>query len=176
MAFNSSIVRDAPFAKNAQARTGNRIKILIAGAEVGAIQSLDPSDDYAPEPVSGIGDIHVIEYAPSMARHTLSVETMVLSRNSLQQLGISLENGDDALRGVTFDIVITGEKPPVTQTGQANQNNFSPDINQGVVAPLDALRTYTGCSIASGSMQIRKHAIIVSNAQINALDVKGNSL
>ena len=173
MAFESSVTRGASFSKNAQARSGNRIKVMIAGQDVGAIQSVRASDEYSPEPVSGIGDIHVIEYVPTMARHNLQVSTMVLSRNSLSSLGITLENGADALRGVTFDIVFQGEGSPPGSSGAS----FGSDVNTGIeTRSFAALRTYSGCSIASCDIEVQKHAIVVSNATINALDVKGNGL
>lgn len=133
---------------NKQVRSGNQIKVLLDNKTVGLIQSIDLRDDYSPEPASGIGDIHVKEYVPTMARHTLSVEEMVLNRNSLQKAGIHLKNGDDALKGVVFDIIaIDGD------TGD--------------------VRKYISCSMASGNVSIRKHAIVVSSAQFNALDVQG---
>lgn len=133
---------------NKQVRSGNQIKVQFDGKNVGLVQSVDLRDDYSPEPASGIGDIHVKEYVPTMARHTLSVEEMVLNKNSLQKAGIHLSNGDDALKGLVFDII-------------------SIDKDTGDV------RKYMGCSMASGSVSIRKHAIVVSSAQFNALDVTG---
>lgn len=58
--------------ENLQTRTGNRIVVLFDGKQVGLVQSVGMSDDYAPEPASGIGDIHVAEYVPTMARHSLN--------------------------------------------------------------------------------------------------------
>jgi hypothetical protein len=84
-----------------------------------------------------------------MARHTLSVQDMVLNKNSLLASGINPENGDAALRGIVFDIVAVSK-------------------DDGTV-----LRKYMGCSYASGSISIRKHAIIISDATFNALDVSG---
>lgn len=57
---------------NVKTRSGNRVTVRFDGREIGLVQSVRMSDDYAPEPASGIGDIHVIEYVPTMARHSLS--------------------------------------------------------------------------------------------------------
>ena len=137
---------------NVKTRSGNRVIVRFDGREIGLVQSVRMSDDYAPEPASGIGDIHVIEYVPTMARHSLSVSTMVLFTGAMREAGISLENGDDALLGLVFDIVVESK-------------------DDG-----SELRKYLGCSFASGDVEVSKHAIIVSNAQFYALDVVGTGL
>ena len=137
---------------NVKTRSGNRVTVRFDGREIGLVQSVRMSDDYAPEPASGIGDIHVIEYVPTMARHSLSVSTMVLFTGAMREVGISLENGDDALLGLIFDIVVESK-------------------DDG-----SELRKYLGCSFASGDVEVSKHAIIVSNAQFYALDVVGIGL
>lgn len=135
--------------QNRNVRSGNQIKVFFDGKQIGLIQSLSCSDDYAPEPASGIGDIHVQEYVPTMARHTLSVSAMLLNKSQLQAAGIVPENGDAVLQGLVFDIE-------------------SYDNLTGVL-----LRKYSGCSYASGSVDTTKHAIVTTNAQFNALDVTG---
>lgn len=136
--------------QNLKTKSGNRFIVSFDGKTVGLCQSVDMQDDYSPEPASGIGDIHVQEYVPSMARHTLNVEEMVLNTGSLRAQGVTLENGDDALRGMVFDIIAVSK-------------------DDGSI-----LRKYRGCSYASGSVQLRKHAIVLSSAVFNALDVSGS--
>lgn len=135
---------------NLHTKSGNRLVVSFDGKTIGACQSVDMSDDYSPEPASGIGDIHAIEYVPSMARHTLQVEEMVLFTGNLRAIGINTENGDAALLGLVFDILVVSK-------------------DDGSV-----LRKYSKCSYASGSVQVRKHAIVVSNATFNAIDVTGS--
>lgn len=137
---------------NVKTRTGNRVIVQFDGKQIGLVQSVRMSDDYGPEPASGIGDIHVQEYVPTMARHSLSVSSMVLFRGAMREAGLATVNGDDALEGKVFDIVTMSK-------------------DDGAV-----LRKYTGCSYASGDIDISKHAIIVSNAMFNALDVSGEGL
>ncbi|ECZ5235213.1 TPA: hypothetical protein ACNEJR_003651 [Escherichia coli] len=136
--------------QNRNVRSGNQIKVLFDGKQIGLIQSLSCNDDYAPEPASGIGDIHVQEYVPTMARHSLSVSAMLLNKSQLQSAGIVPENGDAVLQGLVFDI--------------EQYDNLT-----GVL-----LRKYTGVSYASGSIETTKHAIVTSSAQFNALDVSGD--
>ena len=138
--------------QNLKTRTGNRIRVLLDNKLVGLAQSVRANDDYSPEPASGIGDIHVQEYVPTMARHTISVSNMVLNANSLRSLGLAAENGDAMLKGLVFDFV-------------------SMDKDTGAV-----LRKYVGCSFASGDIEISKHQIVMSNAQYNALDVQGTGI
>lgn len=135
--------------QNIKAHSGNRVAIVMDGKQVGAAKSVRASDDYGPEPVTGIGDIHVLEYVPSVARHSLSVSQVVLRRGSLRSLGISLENGDDALRGLVFDIEA--------------YDKLSGDL----------LYKYTGCSYASGDVEINANTIVMASAQFNALDRVG---
>ncbi|HKT53703.1 MAG TPA: hypothetical protein VJP88_04585 [Caulobacteraceae bacterium] len=138
--------------QNVKVRSGNRIVVQMDGNAVGLIQSMRASDDYGPEAASGVGDIHAVEYVPSMARHTLSVSTMVLYQSNLRALGYAIENGDAALQGLVFDIVIMDK-----DSGQS-------------------LRVYSGCSFASGDIDVTKHQIVASNAQFNALDVRGTGI
>ena len=134
---------------NLKTRSGNRIVVTFGGVQIGLIQSVRASDDYGPEPASGVGDIHVQEYVPTMARHTLSVSSMVLNTGSMRQAGIAMENGDAVLQGIVFDIEV-----------------YSKDDGS-------LLRKYMGCSYASGDLDVSKHAIVMSNGQFYALDVSG---
>lgn len=137
---------------NVKARSGNRVVVTFDGKQIGLVQSFRASDDYAPDPASGIGDIHVAEYVPTMARHSISISSMILFTGAMREAGIALENGDSALEGRVFDIVV-----------------YSRDDSS-------ELRKYVGCSYASGDVEINKHAIIVANAQFYALDVSGIGL
>lgn len=137
---------------NLKTRTGNRIVVVFDGRQVGLVQSVRMSDDYSPEPASGIGDIHVAEYVPTMARHSLSVSNMVLNINSMRQLGIIGENGDAVLQGRVFDI-----------------EQYDKDTGA-------LLRKYVGCSYASGDIDVSKHAIVMNSATFLALDVTGTGI
>ena len=137
---------------NVKTQTGNRLRVTFDGKTVGLVQSVRMNDDYGPDAASGIGDIHAVEYVPTMARHSLSVSQMALKKDSLRELGISVENGDAMLKGVVFDIVV-----------------FDKDDGR-------ELRKYVGCSFASGDIDVSKHAIVQVNGQFNALDVTGLGL
>lgn len=137
--------------QNRNVRSGNQIKVFFGGIEVGLVQSVSANDDYSPEPASGIGDIHVQEYVPTMARHSLSVSMMMLNKNKLEAAGIIPENGDAVLQGYVFDL--------------EQYDNVTGDL----------IRKYTGCSYASGSVETTKHAIVTRSAQFNALDVSGGA-
>ncbi len=121
------------------------------GKQVGLMQSCRGSDDYGLEPASGIGDIHAQEYVPGMARHTLQVSHMVMNRGALLKNGIATENGDGALRGLVFDVEIF-------------------DKDDGT-----SIRKWKGCSYASGDLDVSKHAIVMQNGQLYALDVSGTA-
>lgn len=137
---------------NLKVRSGNRVVVKLDGKDVGLIQSVRMSDDYSPEPASGIGDIHVAEYVPTMARHSLSISNMVLFVGAMRDAGLTALDGDDVLQGKVFDIVV-----------------YSKDDGS-------ELRKYMGCSYASGDVEVNKHAILVSNGMFNALNVSGRGL
>lgn len=139
------------FKENIKVRSGNRIVILFGGEQVGMLQNVSAADDYSPEPASGIGDIHAQEYVPTMARHTLNVSSMLLKKGALLAAGAAVENGDGALQGLVFDFEVYGK-------------------DDG-----ELLRKYTGCSYASGSLEVSKHAIVMQSGVFNALDVTGTA-
>lgn len=136
-------------ATNLKAKSGNKFVIVFDGNPIGMCQSVEMRDEYSPEPLSGVGDIHVQEYVPTMAHHTLQVEEVMLNTNSMLKAGIAFENGEDALSGRVVDIINMDK-----ETGEV-------------------VRKYMGCSYASGSIQVRKHAMIIANATFNALNVSG---
>ena len=135
--------------RNVLVRSSNVARVMMDGKEIGLLQNVRMSDDYGPEPASGIGNIHAVEHVPTMARHSLSVSKLALRKTSLYKLGIVPENGDGALKGLIFDFEVFD-----TATGEVT-------------------RAYIGCSYASGDVEVSKHAIIAYNCQFNALDVKG---
>jgi hypothetical protein len=137
---------------NVKTRSGNRVAVVFDGIQLGLVRSVRANDDYSPEPASGIGDIHVQEYVPTMARHSLSVQQMVLIKGAMLEAGIALENGDAALRGLVFDLEI-----------------YSKDDGK-------LLRKYVGVSYASGDIDVNAHQIIVTSGQFNALDVTGRAV
>jgi hypothetical protein len=134
---------------NLRARSGNTVFIKFDGKSIGLCKSVRASDDYSPEPVSGIGDIHIAEYVPTVARHTLSVSSMMLLEGAMRDMGITPENADDMLVGKVFDISVVSN------------------------ADGSELRKYMGCSYASGDVEVQANQVVVYNAQFNALNVSG---
>lgn len=137
---------------NLKTRTGNRIIATFGGMQIGLLQNVSLHDDYSPEAASGLGDIHAQEYVPTMARHSISVEAMVLNAGSMIAAGAVGENGDAVLQGLVFDIEVYSK----------------PD---GAL-----LRKYVGCSYASGEIRVGKHTIVTQSAQFMALDVQGTAV
>ena len=160
--------------QNVLVRSSNRFTIVIGGIVVGLLQDLRCQDDYSPEPASGIGDIHVKEYVPTMARYTISTSQACMFKASLRQIGVSFENGDDALKGLVLDIQIAD------RINQASVVDFGVRSSQEIQMAEEGkigtiLRTYEKCSFASGDIEIRKHALIVTSATINACNVSRDS-
>jgi hypothetical protein len=156
----------SPLSQNVKVFNGNRITIELASKIIGLAQSCRATDNYNLQPASGIGDIHVIEWVPTMAQHSVAIQTMFLYKAAMQEAGLValedigdghvFENGLSALRGIVFDISIRGKSV------------------QGVENPANAeqvLRKYQGCSYDGGDIDVGKHAIVVRNATFRALDV-----
>lgn len=137
---------------NVKTATGNRYVVEFGGQAIGLAQSVRMADSYALEAASGIGDIHVKEYVPTRADHTLSVSSMTLMGATMRNLGIAPINGDDALKGLVFDIAV-----------------YSRDTGQKV-------RSYISCSYDSGTSDISAHRIIMQDAQFKCLNVTGTDL
>lgn len=135
--------------QNLQTHTGNRIVVEFDGKKIGAVQSARINDSYGLDDVSGIGDIHVIEHVPTKATHTVSVSNMVLFNKSMRRAGLVPENGDDALKGMVFDLVA-----------------YSKDTGE-------MLRKAIGCSYDSGDISIDAHRVVMASASFKALDVAG---
>lgn len=137
---------------NLLAHSGNLIVIKQDNIEVGVIQSLRLNDDYAPEPLSGVGEITVQEHVPTIARYSLTVSYMVLRRQTMFSEELANITPEDALRGKEFDIEVL-------------------DKITGAV-----LKKYEGCFFASGDIEITKHAIISSSSQFMARRTSGTML
>jgi hypothetical protein len=134
---------------NVKTHTGNRIVVVFDSQEIGLVQSVRMNDDYGHEDASGIGDIHVQEHVPTVARHQLTYQQMVLKKTNARLAGIAPENGTAVLRGLVFDLVVK-------------------DKDSGRI-----LRKYIGCSYVSGDLEIQKHAIVSGSGTLKALDVTG---
>lgn len=129
--------------------SGNRVKVLFGGVSIGLAQSVRFADSYGLEDASGVGDIHVIEHVPTKATHTVSVTGMTLLTGNMRDQGISTLNGDNAMQGLVFDIVV-----------------YSRDTGL-------PLRTAKGCAFDSGTVSVEAHRIVMQDAQFKAVDVSG---
>lgn len=135
--------------QNLITRTANTARIMLDGKQIGLLQNVRANDDYGMEPAAGIGDIHVQEYVPSLARHQISVSKLALRKTSLYKQGIIPENGINVLKGNVFDIEIFDK------------------------ATGEVVRKYLSCSYASGDIEVNRSAVIGTNCQFYALDVAG---
>lgn len=130
---------------NLLAHSGNLIVVKQDNREVGVIQSLRMNDDYAPEPLSGVGEVTVQEHVTTVARYSLTVQYMALRRQSMFSEGLAHVTSEDSLRGKIFDIEVQDKI-----TGRV-------------------LKKYEGCTFASGDVEVTKHAIVAISAQFMAL-------
>lgn len=135
--------------EKANVRTANHVAIKLDGQTVGLMQNLRASDDYGLEPVSGIGDIHVAEHVPTIARHQLSVSFACLRHDLLVPKGFVPENGSAALRGLVFDVEVFDKRDN------------------------ELVKKYTDCSYSSGDISFDAHRVIVRNASFMAIDTTG---
>jgi hypothetical protein len=135
--------------QNLQVRSGNKIIAMFGGVQIGLLQDIRFSENYDPAAASGVGNIYVQEWVPTIARYEISTRFMVLNLQSLYNVGAAPVDGDAALQGLVFDIQIM-------------------DRNTGSV-----LRKYVGCSYASGNIEVTKHQIVVMDATFMCLTPTG---
>lgn len=167
----------------AAAHTGNLIKILFDdNKEFGTVRSMRVQEDYSPEPVSGIGDIHIQEYVPTVARYTISVEYAVLNYRNLLSEGIVDEDGCIKMAEREFNIAIYSKVPSGLSNsaiGAAASVNALTDgtaMSACSVPNKEPMRVYEYCSFASGSINIQAHQIVMSDATFHARRVRGKLL
>lgn len=129
--------------------TGNEVYVFFNNTRLDLVQSFRATDDYGFEPASGIGDIHVTEYVPTLARHAISISRFVLKRDTAVSLGIIQENGASALVNTPFDITVISKK-----TGAM-------------------LRKYLKSINNSGDIGLSAHRVIVTDANFVAIDASG---
>lgn len=134
---------------NLLTRAANKILVMFDNRPVGICQNVRFSEDYNPEPASGIGNIYVQEYVPTMANYEVQTSFMVLNVQSMYSAGIAAVDGAYTLQGLVFDIEIID-----AVTGST-------------------LRKYSGCSYARGEVEVQKHQIVVSNASFKCLIPSG---
>jgi hypothetical protein len=129
--------------------TGNEIRVAIDGVELELVQSIRFTDDYGHEDASGIGDIHVQEHVPTVARHTATMSKLAVPREVAVELGIITENGDVAMEGKIFDIEVF-EK-----------------------ASGALIRKVINCVNIGGDIGFTAHRMIMTDAQFRGRDVSG---
>jgi hypothetical protein len=132
--------------------TGNEINVYFAGLKVDLVQNMRCTDDYGPEPVSGVGDIHVREYPPTMARHSVAISRFALRKDTAVGLGIINENGDAALinSGKLFEIEVFSKL-----TGKL-------------------IKKYMGSYNGSSDATFTAHRAVVSDANFVCTDTMGD--
>lgn len=126
----------------------NRARVFVNDVEFILLQNVRGSDDYAPEPVSGIGDIHVREYPPTIARHQFTLSGYMVKDEPAIANGIFSENGASRLDQDEFTVEIFDKDGPL-------------------------LRKYIGVSFANGSFNMTAHRLMMKDATFNARDVEG---
>ena len=129
--------------------TGNEIRVAIDGVELELVQSIRFTDDYGHEDASGIGDIHVQEHVPTVARHTATMSKLAVPREVAVELGIITEHGDAAMAGKVFDIEVFEKE-------------------SGAL-----IRKVINCTNIGGDIGFTAHRMIMTDAQFRGRDVSG---
>jgi len=129
--------------------TGNEVNVFMNGMEIDLLQNLRGTDDYGPEPVSGIGDIHAKENAPTFARHAVTISKFALRKEKAITAGIISENGNAILLQTPFAVEVFAKL-----TGKL-------------------LRKYLGVTLGSDDLALTAHRVIVVDANFVAIDVVG---
>ena len=134
--------------------SGNEIRVVINGVEVELAQNVRMSDGYGHEGASGIGDIHIKEHVPSVARHTVTMSKIVMKKEQAVQAGMVLQNGDEAMEGREFDIEVF-EKP--------NQSGGGGGLIKKTLA----------CVNDGGDITVSAHRMVMADATFLGRDTRG---
>lgn len=148
---------------NRQTYVANRLDIQFDNQSqaVGAVQNANVTMSFGLDTVSGIGDIRVKEYVPTIARISLSSDQTYLFNMEIDRLssgGLAGQSGllpaqaQEALTGVVFDVSAVVLNPPQTA--------------------YSTLWIASGCSLDSGNMSAAKHGTVMRQCQFQALDYK----
>lgn len=136
-----------------QIHSGNLVRILFGGLEVGLMQSVSFSEEYGTEPVYAIGDADAVEYVPGNSKYSCRAEWILLRSKALTKVGIILENSTEILKGLLFTIEVFEKAGDPT-----------------------TMRKYTGVSMASTEFTITKGQALSRNATFNILSAQGNNV
>lgn len=129
--------------------TGNQVNCYINGVLLQVLTTLRTTDDYGYEPVVGVGDVHVKEYVPTVARHAISISKFLLTVENAVTAGIILENGNAAMVGNVFTIEIYAKSGPL-------------------------LKKYINCVNTSSDLNVQANRLIVSDANFVGTDTSGD--
>lgn len=138
-------------------RTGNHIIIEMDDQQVGLIQNMRANDDYGLEPVMGIGDINAQEIVPTAARHQIQAGFVALRKTLLGSKSFMPRNGEEALKGLTFDIIVYDKN-----------DGGNPADNSGFI------RKYTGVSCGGGDFSVEANRPVIRNATFLAISCEGD--
>jgi len=128
--------------------TGNEVDVYLDGIQAEALQTITGSDDYGHQPVSGVGNIHVMEYVPERAMHQVTIDRMAMRKDQLVKAGIVQENGDSAMRGKVFDVEIFHKEGAL-------------------------MKKYVKAVCSSARMTVTAHRVTISDAVFLARDTVG---
>jgi len=133
----------------AKVYSGNTVMVVINNKPVGLLQDVTADEDFAPEPASGIGDVRVVEYVPTMYRVSLRVASMSLKKDSLFSVGVFPENVDKYLATNPFTVVVIDK---VTNK---------------------IIRQYNNCIFGRGTFSVRKHTIVSHDCTLFSTEAIG---
>lgn len=126
----------------------NKSRVFINGVELFLLSDIRCSDDYALEAISGIGNVHVKQHVPTVARHQFTLNGYMERNEKTIRNNIIPENGDVALRGRTFSVEIFDREGPLLRRYEEAMCN---DVNASMSA----------------------HRLMMKGATFHATDVKG---
>lgn len=130
-----------------QVLTGNIIKLMIGGKEVGLGQTLDGRRSFGTEPVHGIGNFMPVEHVQLRYEGTVTLDRFFLRNADLRSLGLAAL-GVEILNLGIIDILVV--------------DNVSNKV----------IRQYIGCTLSDYTETVRANAIAGENATWRYLDCR----
>ena len=123
--------------------TGNTIQLQIQGEVVGRVQSIQANQDFAPEAVRQVGDYMPVEHVYTQYDGTLTLNSFILRKQSLEKIGL-IPLGEDVLRKGLIDIVIIDKytKEVVQAFRQCSIQTHDVEVNTNEISASNSTWKY----------------------------------
>lgn len=146
---------------------GNQIILKIGNKIIGLAQDLQATENFRPEPVSGLGSPRVQEYVPSMYEISISMSACLINSPAA---GLMDGGGNPSteMGKISDNIPDVSNEPNARKWLNENMQGVDIQVLYTREDQSKPLRTYSNCVFESADVSVRKHGILMANARFKA--------